>query len=93
MRTIHDFHKQFTGLFGDGTEDEGSEDGGDRQTPDGFQKRYGWINNAKEVADYERISLYECFEKDTMSFLNMLSLLKAKGEKEKADMKKYEHSV
>lgn len=42
-----------------------------------FDGRFGWLYNAKQVADFEGISLDECFEKDVTSFLNYLIYLKA----------------
>ena len=53
---------------------------GERAGDEGFTERFGWIYNAKQVADFEGISLWECFEKDTLSFLNHLVYLKEYGE-------------
>ena len=50
---------------------------GESQNVQDFDGRFGWLYNAKQVADFEGISLDECFEKDVTSFLNYLIYLKA----------------
>lgn len=44
---------------------------------------FGWIYNAEQIADYERIKLEEVFDLPVMQFLNGLSYLKARGQHQK----------
>ena len=77
LSSLRDFNIGCGELFGQGTDegdDESPRQGSDAESFDG---RFGWLYNAKQVADFEGISLDECFEKDVTSFLNYLIYLKA----------------
>jgi len=67
------FNKQFGALFGERVESEGDEVEG---VEDDFGKRFGWIFNAKKAADFENITLDECYELGVVQFLNDLIYLK-----------------
>jgi hypothetical protein len=43
-----------------------------------FASNWGWIYNAKEVADFEAISLDKVYDLSVIQFLNDLSYLKSK---------------
>lgn len=43
-----------------------------------FASNWGWIYNAKEVADFESISLDKVYDLPVIQFLNDLSYLKSK---------------
>ena len=75
MSTLRKFHEGFAELFNTKVDSEGGE--ADDSLPDDndFNTRFGWIYNAKQVADFENISLWEFWEKDVMSFLNHLLYL------------------
>ena len=44
---------------------------------------FGWLYNAEQVAEYERIKLNDVFEMPVIQFLNGLSYLKSKGQHQK----------
>jgi hypothetical protein len=56
---------------------------------------YGWYFNAKQVADFENITVSQAFELNVIQYLNILSYLKAKSEydaeQQKKMMKRYAH--
>lgn len=73
--SLEQFNKGFSGLFGKGQPgdyDEGTE-GADEGT---FASRFGWIYNAKRIADFENISLDEAYNLPLIQALNDLSYLK-----------------
>ena len=80
--------KEFKGLFG--KSDDGGEDeqGGGREGMGGFMQHYGWIYQAKLVADFEGIPLDKAFDLPTINFLNDLAYLKAKIEHDNELIKK-----
>jgi hypothetical protein len=51
-------------------------------------QRFGWIYQASIVAEHEKIKLEDVYDLMTIQFLNDLSYLKAKGEHDKAQLKK-----
>ena len=56
-----------------------------------FNKRYGWIYSATQVAEYERITLDQAFALPIRQALNDLAFLKAKGKYEAEQLKKTTH--
>lgn len=77
-----EFNKEYKGLFG-----VDKEVTGDVQD-DTFNKRYGWIYSASQVAEYERITNEEAFELSVRQALNDLAYLKAKGKYEAEQLRK-----
>lgn len=67
------FNKGFGALFSKRVESEGDEPDTDT---DSFEKLFGWVYNAKRVADFENISLDACFNLGCIQFLNDLIYLK-----------------
>lgn len=65
------FNKEYSGLFG-----LDKEVSGDVQN-DHFNKRYGWIYSASQLAEYERISLEQAFKLPIRQAFNDLAYLKA----------------
>jgi hypothetical protein len=65
------FNNEYKGLFG-----LDKEVNGDVQT-NPFNKRYGWIYSASQVADYERITLTQAFKLPIRQAFNDLAYLKA----------------
>ena len=51
-------------------------------------QNYGWIYQAKLIADHEAIRLEEVYKLPTIQFLNDLAYLKAKAEHDKEQLKK-----
>lgn len=58
-----------------------------------FNKRYGWIYSASQVAEYERITLDETFGLPIRQALNDLTYLKAKAKYEFEQLKKMNKSI
>ncbi len=75
-KLIHDYKGLFELL--DGEEPAGAKKG------HLFLKRYGWVYNAKVVADWEGIRLEDAYNLPIIRALNVLSILKAKAAYEKA---------
>ncbi len=76
------FNKEYSGLFG-----LDKEVTGDVQE-DKFNKRYGWIYSASQVAEYERITLEQAFALPVRQALNDLMYLKEKVKYEVDQIKK-----
>lgn len=73
IQNFEAFQKEYKSLFGLDTEVVGE------QAPvNQFNKRYGWIYAASQVAEYERISLDQAFALPIRRALNDLAYLKAK---------------
>lgn len=76
------FNKEYSSLFG---VDKAVT--GDVQEEE-FNKRYGWIYSASQVAEYQRITLDEAFALPVRQALNDLAYLKAKAKYETEQLKK-----
>lgn len=85
--TFAEFNKEYKGLFG-----VDKSVTGDVQE-DIFNKRYGWIYSASQVAEYERITNDEAFALPIRQALNDLAYLKAKGKYEAEQLKKSNKSI
>ena len=78
-----DFNKLYSNLFGL----DPNTHNGDAQA-DGFNKRYGWIYSASQVAEYERITLDEAYGLPVCQAFNDLAYLKAKSSYEAEQIKR-----
>lgn len=76
------FNGEYKGLFG-----LDIEAAGDVQS-DKFNKRYGWIYSASQVAEYERVTLEQAMGLPIRQALNDLSYLKALGIYQAEQLKK-----
>ncbi len=76
------FNEEYKKLFG-----LDKEVSGDVQE-DAFNKRYGWIYSASQIAEYERITLDEAYAMNIKHAFNDLAFLKAKGKYEVEQLKK-----
>ncbi len=76
------FNQEFSGLFGLDKEVTGDVE------EDKFNKRYGWIYAASQVAEYERITTDDTFALPIRQALNDLMYLKEKGKYEAGLIKK-----
>lgn len=85
--TFMEFNKEYKSLFG-----VDKEVSGDVQE-DVFNKRYGWIYSASQVAEYERITNDEAFALPVRQALNDLAYLKAKGKYEAEQLRKSNKSI
>ena len=83
------FNKGFGALFGERVESEGDEQYEDSGS---FEKLFGWVYNAKRVADFENISLDACFNLGCIQFLNDLIYLKEFEQNEKRLIKNARNS-
>jgi hypothetical protein len=77
-----EFNKEYSGLFG-----LDKEVTGDVQEHK-FNKRYGWIYSASQVAEYERITLNEAMKLPVRQALNDLAYLKALSNYQAEQLKK-----
>ena len=75
------FNKEYQTLFG-----IDKEVSGDVQE-DVFNKRYGWIYSASQIAEYERVTLEQAFALPVRQAMNDLSYLKAKNKYEAEQLK------
>jgi hypothetical protein len=82
-----EFNKEYKGLFG-----VDKEVSGDVQE-DVFNKRYGWIYSASQVAEYERITNDEAFALPVRQAFNDLVYLKAKARYEAEQLRKSNKSL
>lgn len=82
IQRFTDFNAEYKSLFG-----LDPETSGDAQS-DKFNKRYGWIYAASQVAEYERITLDQAFALPVRRAFNDLAYLKAKGIYEAEQLKK-----
>jgi len=74
---FNDFNKGYKGLFGvTQIDDTGKEV---EVKPEPFNKQYGWIFSATQVAEHERITLDAAFQLPVIQALNDLAYLKSKG--------------
>ena len=78
MHTLGEFNEQYKGLFGRGDAEIDEEPKGSATIEDQFQDDFGWIYNAREVAEFERIGLDMVYDLPVIQFLNDLSYLKQK---------------
>lgn len=70
------FHKGFGALFGKRVEEEGADEGEDAGTKNDFETSWGWVFNAKRVADFENITMEATYGLGVIQFLNDLVYLK-----------------
>lgn len=82
-----EFNKEYKNLFGVDREVTGD------VQQDEFNKRYGWIYSATQVADHEKINLDETFALPVRRAFNALAFLKAKGKYEAEQFKKMNKSI
>lgn len=82
-----EFNKEYKNLFGIDKEVTGD------VQQDEFNKRYGWIYSASQVADYERITNDEAFALPVRQAFNDLAYLKAKGKYEAEQLRKSNKSI
>lgn len=88
LSLIRRFDSQYEGLFysginDDDQRDEGTGGNGVHQ----FIKRFGWIHNATQIAEHERITLEAAWNLKTIEAVNALSYIKAKNSFEKQLLK------
>lgn len=88
MQSLRQFNSGYKGLFGSGPDEEGEDDGGGGIAGESFTKRYGWMYNTREIADYECITVDQAYELPVIHALNVLAYLKAKRQHEKELIKR-----
>jgi hypothetical protein len=82
-----EFNKEYKSLFGIDREVHGD------VQEDVFNKRYGWIYSASQVAEYERITLDEAFALPIRQAFNALMYLKAKAKYEAEQLRKQNKNI
>ena len=88
LSSIQQLDKEFKGLFDKGDDDEGDDQISGRENIHPFMRNYGWIYQAKLVAEHEGIILEKAFDLNTLQFLNNLAYIKAKNEYDREQLKK-----
>jgi hypothetical protein len=83
LKNFEAFQKEYKSLFGLDADVVGQSVVGDQ-----FNKHYGWIYAASQVAEYERITLDRAFSLPIRRALNELGYLKAKAKYESELLKK-----
>ncbi len=86
-KNYESFNQQYKGLFG-----IDKAVAGDVQEEE-FNKRYGWIYSATQIAEYERITLDEAFALPIRRAFNALAFLKAKGKYEALQFNKMKNTA
>lgn len=90
INCFNDFNKGYSGLFGLSENDEEIEE--DTQA-DPFNKQWGWIYSATQVAKHERITLDQAFDLPIRQALNDLAFLKDKNEYDKQQLKRHARQI
>ena len=75
--------KSYSGLF----EQDETEEEGEKETVHPFIERYGWMFSAKQLAEYEGVTLEEVYNIPIIQAFNGLSYLKSKAGYEKMKSK------
>jgi hypothetical protein len=95
LQGLHHIVGEFETLFSSGVDEGGDEGGRSIGGGGGFAENYGWYFNAKQVADFENVTVSAAFELNVIQYLNILSYLKAKAEhdaeQQRKLMKRYAH--
>jgi len=60
--------------------EEGKEEGDSSTVAERFHENFGWLSNAKMVADFEAVSLEQVWDFGVIQFLNDLLYIKLKNE-------------
>lgn len=82
IESFQAFNKEYTSFFGLDKEVTGE------VQQDVFNKRYGWIYAASQIAEYERVTLDEAFKLPVRQAFNDLAYLKAKVKYESEQLNK-----
>lgn len=78
MHALSQFNDQYKGLFGTADQELDDEPKTSKSVEDEFQDNFGWVYNASQVAEFERVTLDEVYDLPVVQFLNDLSYLKQK---------------
>lgn len=88
IENFNNFNKGYKGLFGLKNGNEENEYDLKKMEEDPFNKQYGWIFSATQVAEHEGISLEKAFQLPVRQALNDLSFLKSKSKYIEKQIKK-----
>ena len=80
MHILSQFNDQYKGLFGTADKELDDEPKSAKTIEDEFQDNFGWVYNAVQVAELERITLDEVYNLPVVQFLNNLSYLKQRSQ-------------
>lgn len=83
MSAIRDLNESYPALFDKRSNEEGNEQDGSDGINNEFQQSFGWLFNAKMVAEFEGIPISEVWDLTAVNFLNDLLYLKKYGEVQK----------
>ena len=88
LHAIQCINASYPALFDKRNNKEGDIEGESNGDTDEFAKHFGWLYNAKMVADFEGIPLQSVWDLKVLHFLNDLLYLKLKQDKENEHNKK-----
>ena len=87
MGSLQKFDEGYKGLYGNGNEQDNDEGRGGNSLQQ-FNRKFGWLYNAKIIADFENITVTQAFDLGVIYALNVLSYLKSKTEMDNEEIKK-----
>jgi len=91
INNFNEFNKKYKGLFGLKSNNEEMDDDTirriNKEEQDPFNRQFGWIYSATQVAEHERITLDKAFALPVTQAMNALSFLKAKGKYQERQLK------
>ena len=88
LHSIQRINASYPALFDKRDDIKGSNEGESDGGIDEFSKHFGWLYNAKMVADFEAIPLQSVWDLKVLHFLNDLLYLKLKQDKDNEYLKK-----
>ena len=88
LHFIQRINASYPALFDKRNDEEGDSEGRSDGDVDEFAKHFGWLYNAKMVADFEGIPVESVWNLKVIHFLNDLLYLKLKLEKDNEHSKK-----
>jgi len=90
LSAISSINENYPALFDTRTKSEGDGGGESGGDIDNFVINFGWLSNAKMVAEFEAIPLEQVWNLGVIHFLNDLLYIKMKN---KADAEQYKNST
>jgi hypothetical protein len=78
LHTLNQFNEQYKGLFGTRDDEDDDDTKTTKSIEEEFQDNFGWVYNAYQVAEFEKIPLDAVYDLPVIQFLNDLSYLKQK---------------
>ena len=80
LSTISAVNGRYPALFGKADNEAGDKQGNGRTATELFIENFGWISNAKMVAEHEAVPLESVWDLGVLHFLNDLLYIKMKAD-------------